>query len=65
MKNEEITAYKTPDGEIFEDEDKANKHFSDLLGEELDGLMRLSKSSPVVKVETESFVGILLNASTI
>ena len=43
MKSEEITAYQTPDGEIFTDENKADKHYSDLLGEQLDGLMRLSK----------------------
>ena len=40
---EEITAYKTVDGTVFEDHDAAQKHMEDLLGEELDGLMRLSK----------------------
>ena len=40
---EEIAAYKTVDGTIFEDYDDAQKHMEDLLGEELDGLMRLSK----------------------
>lgn len=39
----ETTAYKTPDGQFFDDEDEAIKHYKDLLGEELDGLMRLSK----------------------
>ena len=40
---EEITAYKTVDGKVFEDQDDAQKYMEDLLGEELDGLMRLSK----------------------
>ena len=40
---EEITAYKTIDGAIFDDHDDAVKHMKDLLGQELDGLMRLSK----------------------
>ena len=39
---EEITVYKTVDGAIFEDQGLAQKHMEDLLGEELDGLMRLS-----------------------
>lgn len=41
----EIAAYKTPDGLLFEDEEKAINHYRDLLGEQLDGLMRLSKIS--------------------
>ena len=43
MHIEEITAYKTVDGTIFEDLDAAKKHMQDMLGEELDALMRLSK----------------------
>ena len=40
---EEITAYKTIDGTLFNDYDDAKKHMKDLLGQELDGLLRLSK----------------------
>ena len=40
---EEVTAYKTADGSLFDDYDDAKKHMDDLLGQELDGLMRLSK----------------------
>lgn len=39
----ETKAYKTPDGKFFENEDKAIAHYHDLIGQELDGLMRLSK----------------------
>ena len=37
----EISAYKCYDGMIFEDEKKAKEHEDDLLGQELDGLLRL------------------------
>ena len=37
----EISAYKCYDGMIFEDEKKAEEHEDDLLGQELDGLLRL------------------------
>jgi len=36
----EIIAYKAADGIIFEDEDKAKAHDVDLIGEELDGLVK-------------------------
>ena len=37
----EISAYKCCNGMIFEDEEKAREHEDDLLGQELDGLLRL------------------------
>ena len=37
----EISAYKCCDGMMFEDEKKAREHENDLLGQELDGLLRL------------------------
>lgn len=37
----EITAYQCADGSIHEDERKAKAHDDDLLGAELDGLLRL------------------------
>jgi len=37
----QITAYQSSDGAIFEDEDKAAAHDDDLLGQEIDGLLRL------------------------
>ena len=37
----EIHAYQCSDGALFEDEDKAAAHEEDLLGQELDGLLRL------------------------
>jgi len=37
----EIEAYQCSDGAIFEDEKKAQAHEDDLLGQELDGLLRL------------------------
>ena len=37
----EISAYKCCDGMIFEDEETARKHEEDLLGQELEGLLRL------------------------
>ena len=57
MKTIETSAYKTPDGSIFEDEDKAIKHYDDLLGEELDGLMRLSRINLTRTDEYKLIVG--------
>lgn len=37
----EINAYQCSDGKIFEDKKKAQAHEEDLLGQELDGLLRL------------------------
>lgn len=37
----EISAFKCSDGAIFECEDKAKEYEDDLLGQELDGLLRL------------------------
>lgn len=36
---QEITAYQTVDGQVFNDEDDAERHEIDLIGEELDGLI--------------------------
>lgn len=36
-----IECYKTSDGKVFEDEDKARAHEDDLIGEELDEFFRL------------------------
>jgi hypothetical protein len=38
---QEITAYLCSDGSIHSDEKKARAHEDDLLGQELDGLLRL------------------------
>lgn len=37
----EITAYQCSDGSLHTDEDKARAHEDDLLGQEIDGLLRL------------------------
>lgn len=37
----ELTAYQCADGSLYEDEKKALAHDDDLLGQELDGLLRL------------------------
>jgi hypothetical protein len=37
----EVTAYQCADDTLFLDEDKAKAHDDDLLGQELDGLLRL------------------------
>ena len=37
----EIIAYQCSDGSLHTDEDKARAHEDDLLGQELDGLLRL------------------------
>jgi len=37
----EITAYQCSDGSLHTDEEKARAHEDDLLGQELDGLLRL------------------------
>ncbi len=37
----EITAYQCPDGSLHQSEAKAKAHEEDLLGQELDGLLRL------------------------
>lgn len=39
----ETTCYKTADGRLFESEEKAKAHAADLLGQELDGLLKLAK----------------------
>lgn len=36
-----IYAYQTADGQLFTDERKAKAHEDDLLGQELDGLLKL------------------------
>lgn len=38
---QEITAFRCSDGSIHSDETKAQAHEDDLLGQELDGLLRL------------------------
>lgn len=38
---QEITAYRCSDGSIHSDETKAKDHEDDLLGQELDGFLRL------------------------
>jgi hypothetical protein len=38
---QEITAYQCSDGSIHDDENKAQAHEDDLLGQELDGFLRL------------------------
>lgn len=38
---QEITAYQCADGSIHVDEDKARAHDDDLLGQEIDGFLRL------------------------
>jgi len=35
----QIEAYQTSDGQIFDDEDKAESHQTDIIGELLDGLI--------------------------
>ncbi|WNO06027.1 hypothetical protein [Rhodoferax mekongensis] len=37
----QIEAYQCYDGQIFSDESKAKAHDEDLLGQELDGLLKL------------------------
>lgn len=37
----EITAYQCSDGSVFTNESKARAHDDDLLGQEIDGLLRL------------------------
>lgn len=37
----EITAYQCADGSVFTNESKAKAHDDDLLGQEIDGLLRL------------------------
>lgn len=41
MEVKQINAYKTSDGTLFECDIKANKHQVDLLGKELDGLLKI------------------------
>lgn len=36
-----IEVYKTPDGKLFEDDIAAKRHEEDLIGEEIDNLLRL------------------------
>lgn len=36
-----VECYKTVDGQLFEDERKAIDHTNDLIGQEIDGLLRL------------------------
>lgn len=36
-----IEAYQTSDGQLFTSESKAKEHQDDLLGQELDGLLKL------------------------
>jgi|GEM_PF-6092660 len=37
----EVICYRTFDGTLFEDQDKAEEYTEDKLGEELDGLLKL------------------------
>lgn len=38
-----VECFKTQDGRIFEDYRKAKEHAADLLGQELDGLLKLAQ----------------------
>lgn len=40
-----IEAYKSVDGKLFEDEDKAIAHDSDCIGEEFDALLQIAISN--------------------
>jgi hypothetical protein len=40
---QEINAYQCSDGALFTDEKKAKAHEDDLLGQEIDGLLKLYK----------------------
>lgn len=53
---QEITAYRCADGSIYADEDKAKAHEDDLLGQELDELLRLCELDIT---RNQSFKGIL------
>ncbi|MCK9530443.1 MAG: hypothetical protein M0R77_07770 [Gammaproteobacteria bacterium] len=37
-----VECYKTFDGKLFENEEQAKAHADDILGEELDGLLKLA-----------------------
>lgn len=37
----EVTGYECSDGSVFTDESKARAHETDLLGQELDGLLKM------------------------
>lgn len=39
----EVECFKTCDGKLFESERQAKDHADDLLGQELDGLLKLAK----------------------
>lgn len=54
-----ITAYECVDGSIHEDERKAKAHEEDLLGQELDGLLRLFELDITRQEEYRALLGIM------
>lgn len=55
----EITAYQCADGSIHADEAKAKAHDDDLLGQELDGLLRLFELDITRNQSFKSILGVM------
>lgn len=57
----EVECYKTYDGKLFECEKAAQAHADDLLGVELDGLLKLFKLDITRTQEYRALLGLLKN----
>lgn len=56
-----VEAFKTFDGMLFEDEKKARAHADDILGEELDGLLRIAVHNMTRNEEYKFIVSLMEN----
>lgn len=57
----ETIAYKAPDGTLFACEEKCKEYCENLLGEELDGLLKLFKLEITRHQEFQALLGLLKN----
>lgn len=56
-----IIAYKTSDGRLFESEEKARHHQTDIIGEMLDGLVANDSRGNVTRSDRYSILTAMLN----
>lgn len=56
-----IECFKTYDGQLFESEEQALAHADDILGEELDGLLRIADHNMTRNEEYKFIVSLLKN----
>jgi len=56
-----VECFKTYDGRLFENEEQALAHADDILGEELDGLLRIGDHNMTRNEEYKFLISLLKN----